>query len=129
MWYMIDTGDGWYSIINQASGLALDVENGIASSGTNIRQHTYNGSDAQKWRFVHVHTLTRVASKAATTTSEGNIEYWKCDSCGKLFKDAEGETEISFAQTVISRLPVKENSDNVSVDSKTDKDDKEDETE
>ena len=116
MWDIIDTGNDWYSIINLRSGLALDVENENASSGANIRQHTYNGSDAQKWRFVHVHTLTKVASKAATTTSEGNIEYWKCNSCSKLFKDSEGETEISYAQTVISRLPVNENSDSTSQD-------------
>ncbi len=114
MWYVIDAGDGWYSIVNHDSGLALDVENGNASSGTNIRQHTYNGSNAQKWRFVQAHTLIRVASKVATTTSEGNIEYWKCNSCGKLFKDSEGETEISHAQTVISKLPANENNDDTS---------------
>ena len=123
MWYIIDTGNGWYSIINHDSGLALDVENGNASSGTNIRQHTYNGSDAQKWRFVHAHTLTEVASKAATTTSKGNIEYWKCDSCGKLFEDSKGEKEISYAQTVISKLPDNQTGESTQP-SKTDKNDK-----
>ena len=122
-WYIIDTGDGWYSIINHDSGLALDVENRDSSSGKNIRQHTYNGSNAQKWRFVHARTLTKVAAKAATTTSKGNIEYWKCNSCGKLFKDPKGETEISYAETVIPKLPDNQTGESTQP-SKTDKTDK-----
>ena len=47
------------------------------------------------------HTLTKTDAKAATCTTEGNIEYWTCSVCGKLFSDAEGTTEIALADTVI----------------------------
>ena len=38
------------------------------------------------------HTLQAVAYKAPTETEAGNIAYWRCTSCGKLFSDAEGKT-------------------------------------
>lgn len=41
------------------------------------------------------HILTRVEAKEATFASEGNIEYYKCSGCDKLFKDADG-TERTF---------------------------------
>lgn len=52
----------------------------------------------------HTHSLVRTAAKPATTTAEGNIEYWTCSSCGKIFKDAEGKIEITKAETVIPKL-------------------------
>ena len=44
--------------------------------------------------------LTHVAAKGATTSAEGNIEYWYCSACGKYFSDAAGTKEISKADTV-----------------------------
>lgn len=44
--------------------------------------------------------LTHAAAKEATTTAEGNIEYWFCSACGKYFSDAAGTKEISQADTV-----------------------------
>lgn len=51
----------------------------------------------------HTHKLTKVEAKAATATEDGNIEYYKCEGCGKIFKDAEGKEEISLADTVIPK--------------------------
>lgn len=39
----------------------------------------------------------------ATASSDGNIEYWYCPSCGKYFKDQACSTEISKDDTVISK--------------------------
>ena len=39
--------------------------------------------------------------KDATCTEEGNAEYWTCETCGKIFSDAAGKTEITLADTVI----------------------------
>ena len=47
------------------------------------------------------HTLTKTDEVAATCTTAGNIEYWTCSECHKLFSDANGETEISGADTVL----------------------------
>ena len=46
-------------------------------------------------------------AKAATKTSEGNIEYWYCDGCNKYYKDAKATQEITKAQTVTAKLPPK----------------------
>ena len=54
MWYITDAGNGWYTLVNYDSGFVLDVENGNAANGTNIRQHISNGSDAQKFRLIPV---------------------------------------------------------------------------
>ena len=48
--------------------------------------------------------MSRTEFKDATCTDAGNEEYWTCEICGKYFGDADGKTEILFADTVI---PVK----------------------
>ena len=50
--------------------------------------------------------LRHVPAKDATTSEEGNIEYWRCDVCDKCFKDAAAENEITQAETVTPKLPV-----------------------
>ena len=39
------------------------------------------------------HKLTHVAAKDATTSAEGNYEYWYCENCQKYFKDSKAATE------------------------------------
>lgn len=39
----------------------------------------------------------------ATASSDGNIEYWYCPSCGKYFKDQACSTEITKDDTVLSK--------------------------
>ena len=52
----------------------------------------------------HQH-LAKTDAVAATCSSEGNIEYWTCEDCGKLFSDAEATTAITLADTVLSADP------------------------
>ncbi|MBO5111460.1 MAG: hypothetical protein J6D21_12190 [Clostridia bacterium] len=47
------------------------------------------------------HTLTATAAKASTCTKTGNIAYYSCTTCGKLYGDAQGRTETTLAATVI----------------------------
>lgn len=49
--------------------------------------------------------LRHIEAKAATKTSEGNIEYWYCEGCGKYYKDAKATQEITKAQTVTAKIP------------------------
>ena len=49
--------------------------------------------------------LKHIEAKAATKTSEGNIEYWYCEGCGKYYKDAKATQEITKEQTVTAKLP------------------------
>lgn len=52
-------------------------------------------------KFKVGHNLTKVEAKSATCTTDGNIEYYKCDSCKKYFKDDKGTTEINLADTIV----------------------------
>ena len=50
--------------------------------------------------------LVNVPAKAATTSAEGNIEYWHCGGCGKYYKDAAAQEEIEQEDTVIAKRRV-----------------------
>lgn len=49
----------------------------------------------------HIHNLTKVDKKEVTCTIDGNIEYFVCDICGKIFEDEVGEVEVSESEIVI----------------------------
>ncbi len=48
------------------------------------------------------HSLTKVEAKAATCETAGNIAYWKCDVCEKLFSDALATTEVTAEDVTIA---------------------------
>ena len=50
------------------------------------------------------HKLAETAAKDPTCTANGNIRYWKCSVCGKLFSDASGKNEIEAKDTVLPAL-------------------------
>ena len=50
----------------------------------------------------HVHNMKAVSAGEATCLDEGNIAYWYCDECGKYFRDADGEQEITLLDTVVA---------------------------
>ena len=93
--YASENVEGIYYIKNKFSGLYLDIENGSAQDGANIRQWSYNGSDAQKFKFVstgdgYYYILTGAtsykkcvdvdggSSKTALTLCSGVIGAEKC---------------------------------------------------
>ncbi len=47
--------------------------------------------------------LVNVPAKAATTSAEGNIEYWHCEGCDQYYKDAAAQDQITQAKTVIPK--------------------------
>ena len=50
----------------------------------------------------HTHSMTKVDANPASCTEKGNIEYYKCDGCGKLFTDATGNVELTADQVVVA---------------------------
>ena len=56
--------------------------------------------------------LKHFPAKAATKTTEGNIEYWYCSGCKKYYKDAKATQEITEAQIVTAKLPSDNNGSN-----------------
>ena len=48
-------------------------------------------------------TLTKTDAVEATCENVGNIEYWTCSVCEKIYSDEEATNEISAAETVIAK--------------------------
>ena len=48
--------------------------------------------------------LKHFPATAATKTTEGNIEYWYCEGCGKYYSDKDGTKGIKKADTVTAKL-------------------------
>ena len=48
--------------------------------------------------------LKHFPAKAATKTTEGNIEYWYCSGCKKYYKDVTATQEIKQADSVTAKL-------------------------
>ncbi len=47
------------------------------------------------------HTLVKTEAKDPTATENGNIAYWTCQNCGKLFRDEAGTQEITLEETIL----------------------------
>ncbi len=50
------------------------------------------------------HKLAETAYNGATCETDGNIAYWTCSECGKIFSDAAATDEIALADTIIPAL-------------------------
>ena len=53
----------------------------------------------------HTHDLAHYSFKDATCKKEGNIEYWRCHDCYKLFADEDATVEISDDDTTVAKKP------------------------
>ncbi len=68
------------------------------------------------YEVVDAHTkLTKTEAKDATYTTEGNIEYYTCDICKKMFKDLNATVETNAIEVIIPML-IQVNGGNASVD-------------
>lgn len=48
------------------------------------------------------HSMTKVDAVPASCEADGNIEYYECGYCSKLFTDADDKNEITYDDTVIA---------------------------
>lgn len=48
------------------------------------------------------HSVTLIKEKEATCETDGNIDHYKCDKCGKLFEDDKCTKELSVAEVTIA---------------------------
>lgn len=51
-----------------------------------------------------VHQLTETAEQAATCTEAGNLAYWTCTDCGKLFLDEAGTVETTLDEVTVPAM-------------------------
>lgn len=47
------------------------------------------------------HNLVKTNAKAETCTEDGNIEYWTCSNCKKIYADANALSEITSKSTIL----------------------------
>ena len=52
----------------------------------------------------HTHNLLKVDARDASCTENGNIAYYVCEDCDKIFADEEGTVELTMEDTVISAI-------------------------
>ena len=73
-----------------------------------LQPHNYNADGhcvecgAQR-QDEHKHSLSAVPEKDATCTEKGNKAYWKCNDCGKMFSDQDGNHEIKSIPEIAAR--------------------------
>ena len=49
------------------------------------------------------HTMEETAAVAATCEQEGNIQYFTCSTCNKVYLDKDGNTETTLDKTVVAK--------------------------
>lgn len=83
--------NGYYKIILSSTGKALSVKNGSSANKANVQVGTWNGSDAQLWKFIDAKNSTYyIKSKLGTTldlpsakTASGtNIQTYEMNGTG-----------------------------------------------
>ena len=106
----------WFSVIVRVvegnAKIRLGVKNSktlsyAGSYGNYVKFDNYVGRIKAFTTFyeteTHAHSLKKIEKRDATCVADGNIEYYVCESCGKLFSDGEGVKEIDYSETVIPK--------------------------
>ena len=78
----------------------------ISAGSATITATAADGSEVSASCFVTVThgNMVHTPKKDATCTADGNEEYWTCETCGKYFSDANGNTEIAKDSWIISAI-------------------------
>ena len=82
--------EGWF--VDKEFSKVFDFKNTKIEKNTTIYA---------KW---HKHTVTNIAAKPTTCKATGNISYYKCNVCNRIFKDSNGIQEITIASTVVPKI-------------------------
>ncbi len=101
-------GDGTHSrecTVDGCNGLETKDCSGGKATCTEKAVCEYCGKAYGKPDLNNHTDLKHIDAKAATKTTEGNIEYWYCGGCDKYYSDKDGINEIKKADTVTAKLP------------------------
>lgn len=106
----------WFSVVVRVvegnAKIRLGVKNSktlsyAGSYGNYVKFENYVGRIKAFTTFyeteTHAHSLKKIEKRDATCVADGNIEYYVCESCGKLFSDGEGVKEIDYSEIVIPK--------------------------
>ena len=104
----VSNGDGTHTrqcTVDGCNGLETKDCSGGTATCTHKAVCTVCGGEYGEFDPKNHTNLKHFPAKAATKTTEGNIEYWYCEGCGKYFSDKDGTKEIKKADTVTAKLP------------------------
>ena len=76
----------------------ITIPANILNSGKDLK---VTANTNAKYNIVHVHNMEKTEAKAATSTQEGNNQYYKSKDCGKVFKDVAGETDTTVEKETL----------------------------
>ena len=105
----VSNGDGTHTrqcTVDGCTGSETKDCSGGTATCTEKAKCSVCGVGYGKLNPAHHANLVNVPAKAATTSAEGNIEYWHCGGCGKYYKDAAAQEEIEQKDTVIAKRRV-----------------------
>lgn len=94
---VIDKGTAYEQHLLATPDSATDWENYAA----NLK--SYIAARSLWFRDAYIHKLRKIKAVPATCTKAGNIEYWSCEYCGRLFRDENAGTEIKAKDVIISK--------------------------
>ena len=105
----VSNGDGTHTrqcTVDGCTGSETKDCSGGTATCTEKAKCSVCGAEYGDLNPTHHANLVNVPAKAATTSAEGNIEYWHCGGCGKYYKDAAAQEEIKQEDTVIAKRRV-----------------------
>lgn len=105
----VSNGDGTHTrrcTVDGCTGSETKDCSGGTATCTEKAKCSVCGAEYGDLNPAHHANLVNVPAKAATTSAEGNIEYWHCGGCGKYYKDAAAQDEITQKDTVIAKRRV-----------------------
>lgn len=83
-WFLKDYGDGTVSIISKSNGLYIDVENGMATSGSNIQIYSGNDTKAQRFKLIK-NTSKKIYKGIDVSSHQKTIDWSKVYNSGINF--------------------------------------------
>ncbi|MGN1375186.1 MAG: hypothetical protein ACI4V5_01380 [Prevotella sp.] len=98
--YKFDNGE--WSDKNMYTGIAHGTEVTGYIRIAAISDNYNPGTESSKTLTSGHGTMTHVEAKAADCVTDGNSEYWYCESCKKYFSDAQGTTKTTKEAVTIA---------------------------
>ena len=100
--------DGYFGNASQSALMAYQASKGLDADGIcgpltwAALEADYQAAQVQP--ADHTHDLVRAPAQAPTCTVDGNKDYWVCSDCGKVFSDADGNTETTTEAMTVQAL-------------------------
>ena len=104
--YTLEKGTGTVTVVaidkaNNQTSVTVTVNNGHTGGTATCTQKAKCDICGEEYGELANHSLSKTDAKEATCTEDGNIEYWTCSVCHKLFSDENGTNETTLEAVMI----------------------------